>query len=212
MKSAPEISRASSYGQDYAPTWVDCFGVWLSWQKIRPVFDRMGSQPRLGDFGAGYHAALTRQVLGRVSKAVVIDLQLSPGIKNHPKVQAVEGALPDALEALASESLDIIICNSVIEHLWEPQKTLDHFYRLLAPGGCCLVNVPSWRGKWFLEFSAFRLGLSPVTEMNDHKNYYDPKDLWPLLVRAGFQPSDIACGTHKFGLNTFANCRKVASN
>jgi hypothetical protein len=43
--------------------------------------------------------------------------------------------------------------------------------------------------------------------MNDHKMYYAPRDLWPLLVRAGFLPQHIALGTHKFGLNTYAVCR-----
>ena len=46
------------------------------------------------------------------------------------------------------------------------------------------VNVPSWWGKTALEFSAFRLGLSPAEEMNDHRRYYDPRDLWPKLVEA----------------------------
>jgi len=69
------------------------------------------------------------------------------------------------------------------------------------------VNVPSWRGKRFLELSAYRLGLSPAEEIDDHKAYYDPRDLWPLLVRAGFRPSEIRCFRHKFGLNTFAVCR-----
>jgi len=44
-----------------------------------------------------------------------------------------------------------------------------------------------------LEYSAFRLGFSPAEEMDDHKCYYDVKDFWPLLVRAGFRPSDIRC-------------------
>ena len=61
-----------------------------------------------------------------------------------------------------------------------------------------------------LEFSAFRLGLSPKDEMDDHKAYYDVKDFWPLLVRAGFLPSRIHCFSHKFGLNTFAVCRPSA--
>jgi hypothetical protein len=46
--------------------------------------------------------------------------------------------------------------------------------------------------------------------MNDHKMYYDVRDLWPLLVRAGFLPSDIRCFPHKLGLNTFAVCRAPA--
>lgn len=79
--------------------------------------------------------------------------------------------------------------------------------RLLAPGGVLLVNVPSWLGKRCLEFSAFRLGLSPAEEMDDHRTYYDPRDLWPLLRRNGFLPHNIRCYRHKWGLNTFAACR-----
>ena len=40
--------------------------------------------------------------------------------------------------------------------------------------------------------------------------YYDVKDLWPLLVSAGFRPSGITCFSHKLGLNTFAVCRLPA--
>jgi hypothetical protein len=49
--------------------------------------------------------------------------------------------------------------------------------------------------------------LSPKEEMDDHKMYYDPRDFWPLLVKAGFKPSKINIFTHKFGLNTIAICR-----
>jgi len=73
-----------------------------------------------------------------------------------------------------------------------------------------LINVPTWRGKFFLEFSAFRLALSPKVEMDDHKMYYDKRDLWPLLVRVGFRPSRIALNYHKFGLNLFAAAVKSA--
>ena len=40
--------------------------------------------------------------------------------------------------------------------------------------------------------------------------YFDPRDLWPLLVRVGFRPSEIKCHRHKLGLNTFAVCRVPA--
>ena len=42
--------------------------------------------------------------------------------------------------------------------------------------------------------------------MDDHKTYYDVRDLWPLLIRAGSIPSLTRCFSHKFGLNTFAVC------
>ena len=69
------------------------------------------------------------------------------------------------------------------------------------------MNVPSWLGKPFLEFASFRLGVTNTAEeIDDHKAYYDPRDLWPMLVRAGFRPSRIRCFRHKFGLNTSAVC------
>jgi hypothetical protein len=72
-----------------------------------------------------------------------------------------------------------------------------------------IVNVPAWLGKRVLEFLAFRIGLSSRDEMDDHKMYYDQKDLWPLLRQAGFLPHNISCRRYPLGsgLATFAVCR-----
>ena len=140
--------------------------------------------------------------------ALLVDVALSEELKYDPKVTAIEGSLPDVLPRVEDRSLDVVLCLSVLEHLYEPQEALGHFHRVLAPGGVAILNVPSWRGKWFLELSAFRLGTSPAEEMDDHKAYYDPRDLWPMLVLAGFRPSRIRCHRHKFGLNTSAVCRR----
>ena len=56
--------------------------------------------------------------------------------------------------------------------------------------------------------AAFRLGLSPKIEIDDHKMYYGKRDLWPILVQSGFKPSQIQLRYHKFGLNLFAAARK----
>ncbi len=162
---------------------------------------------RLGDFGCGYDARFVRGVLDELAHATLVDVALAPDLKTDRRISAIEGALPEALESLEDDSLDIVLCISVLEHLRDPLSMLQEMRRIAAPGGVCLINVPSWRGKWFLELSAFRLGLSPREEIEDHKIYYNPRELWPMLVRAGFQPSGIRCYRHKFGLNTFAACR-----
>jgi 2-polyprenyl-3-methyl-5-hydroxy-6-metoxy-1,4-benzoquinol methylase len=164
---------------------------------------------RVVDVGCGYQATVARSLLPQVASMVLVDVAISSELRGRTKVRALEGTLPEILHELEHDSQDLIICNSVLEHLWEPVDTLREIWRILIPGGMALVNVPSWRGKRYLEFSAFRLGLSPADEMQDHKAYYDPRDLWPLLVRAGFSPRDIRCFRHKFGLNTFAICRKT---
>jgi SAM-dependent methyltransferase len=207
MPTAERSPRAGSYGQHKAPSPVDRFGVWLSSLRMRRAV-RDFSGKRVGDFGCGFEAQFARTLLDRVDELVLIDVALAPDLKEAGKVRAIEGELPATIEELESTSLDVVILNSVLEHLWEPEWALAESHRVLRPGGSLLVNVPSWRGKRFLELSAFRFGTSPAEEMDDHKNYYDPRDLWPLLVRAGFRPSEVKCHRHKFGLNTWAQCRR----
>jgi 2-polyprenyl-3-methyl-5-hydroxy-6-metoxy-1,4-benzoquinol methylase len=202
-----QLQRAGSYGQHRPLTSVDRFGVWLSTRRIRKAVPDF-SNLRVGDFGCGHDASFARTVLDAAGQVVLIDVALADDLKDHPKVVAIESSLPQAMAELEDSSLDLIVLNSVLEHLTEPQHALVELWRLIKPGGVVLLNVPSWRGKRWLELSAFRLGMSPAEEMDDHKAYYDPRDLWPMLVRAGFKPSDIRCFRHKFGLNTWAECRR----
>jgi SAM-dependent methyltransferase len=195
--------RSASFGESGDVTVVDRFGVWLSKRQIEKVVGPLTGRD-VGDIGCGYDATFMRNVLDQVGTATLIDVSLAPDLAGHPKVRAIEGLLPQAMEQIEDDSLDVVLCMSVIEHLWEPDLTLAHFHRVLRPGGVCAVNVPSWRGKRALEYSAFKLGTSPAEEMDDHKMYYDPRDLWPLMVKAGFMPHAIKCFKHKFGLNTFA--------
>jgi SAM-dependent methyltransferase len=203
-------ARDRSYGQDRPATRVDRFGVWLSSRQLRRSVRSLEGK-RIADIGCGYNASFARTILAEVEHLVLLDVSLAPELKAHPKITPIEGALPEALAGIPDQSQDVVVCNSVVEHLWEPLVALQGFRRVLVPGGTVLINVPSWLGKYFLEMSAFRFGLSPTEEMDDHKMYYDPRDLWPLLVRAGFAPHDIRCFRHKFGLNTFARCRREAA-
>jgi 2-polyprenyl-3-methyl-5-hydroxy-6-metoxy-1,4-benzoquinol methylase len=189
-------------------TVVDRFGIWLSGHEIRR---RVGNfnQLRIADVGCGYHATFTQSILDKVRSAVLADITLSPALKSHPKVRAFEGYLPQVLSAVESESQDLVMCISVLEHVWDPLAALKELRRILAPGGTCLLSVPTWRGKWFLEFSAFRLKTSPAEEMDDHKMYYEFQDFWPLLVQAGFLPHQIRCYRYKFGIGLFSVCRLV---
>jgi len=199
-------TRTQSFGQGHAPTLVDRFGVWLSARQIRRFFPSFRGKV-IADLGCGHEASFTRTVLSEIERAVLVDVAIAVDLKAHPKVQALEGGLPESLVSLPERSIDLVLIVSVLEHLTQPLRTLQEIRRILRPGGTCLVNVPSWRGKVFLELSAFKLGLSPAGEMDDHKMYYDVRDLWPLLVQAGFLPSEIDCFPHKGGLNTFAACR-----
>lgn len=200
------MPRTESYGQSGRLSPVDRFGQWLSLRRVRKELGDVQGLA-LADIGCGYEAKLARQFLDASGSMLLADLKLDPALKRHPKVRVLEGRLPQVLGRVKARSLDVILLNSVLEHLDEPLLTLQGLHRALRPGGKLWVNVPNWRGKAALEYSAFKLGLSPAQEMEDHKMYYTPRQLWPLLVAAGFKPSRIRCGNHKLTLNTWALCQ-----
>jgi SAM-dependent methyltransferase len=199
------VSRETSYGESPL-TFVDRFGVALS---RRAVLRAIGARDDLDvlDLGCGFHARMLRALGSRLRSGLGVDVRISDAARRVDRLAFQECTIEDALFALPDQTFDVVLILSVLEHLADPLDVLEHARRVARPGGVVLINVPTWRGKAFLELSAFRLGLSPVVEMNDHKMYYDIRDLWPLLVRAGFRPIDLSLRYHKFGLNLFAVAR-----
>ena len=53
-----------------------------------------------------------------------------------------------SLEELSKDSkrFDVIIASEVLEHLYEPEKTIESFRRLLKPNGICIITVPNGFG------------------------------------------------------------------
>jgi SAM-dependent methyltransferase len=193
---------AEAFGQ-HGVSWVDRFGVWLSQRAIRRKLPP-GDALEVIELGCGYRAKLLVALRDRLRRGVGVDFHIDPALQDLVPFTFSEGPIEETLPKLADASFDVVMLISVLEHLAAPLAALESTKRLLKPGGVLLINVPTWRGKFFLEFSAFRLGFSPKLEMDDHKMYYDKRDLWPLLVRAGFKPSRIRLRYHKFGLNLFA--------
>jgi len=182
---------------------VDRFGIWLSQRAIRRWLPP-GNSLELLELGCGFRAVQLLAVRDRLKRGTGVDFRIAPELLEKGNLSFHQGSIESILPGLADASYDVVLLNSVLEHLQDPLAVLLGARRVLRPGGTLLVNVPTWRGKAFLEFMAFRLALSPKVEMDDHKMYYGKRDLWPLLVRAGFLPSRIHLFYHKFGLNLFA--------
>jgi 2-polyprenyl-6-hydroxyphenyl methylase/3-demethylubiquinone-9 3-methyltransferase len=206
----PAVERSYAWGHDlsYKQNVFERLGIWLSSVQIQRQLGDMSGK-HVADIGCGHQAAFTRTLLERVASATLVDVTLSNELQAHPKVHAITGFLPGALDAVPAASQDTVICNNVLEHLWQPELVLEHIRRVLKPGGKCLLNVPSWTGKIVLETLAFRLNLAAKSEIDDHKAYYTPREFWALLVKSGWKPSQIVCHSHKLGLNTYAVCTKA---
>ena len=195
-----------SYGQ-HGLTRVDRLGVWLSRQAIQRHLPSRNDLEVL-ELGCGYRATQLVALEPKLKRGIGVDFQIAPELETLQKFTFHRGKIEQILPTLESEIVDIVMLISVLEHLVEPQFVIQSAWRLLRPTGLLLVNVPTWNGKRFLELSAFRLGFSPKVEVDDHRMYYDKRDLWPMLVKAGFRPSQIQLRYHKFGLNLFAAARK----
>ena len=200
--------RRGAFGE-HRTSPVDRCGVWLSRRAIRRWLPARSGLRAL-DLGCGYHATLLRALQARLAEGVGVDLRVSDEARSVAGLSFREGTIEHQLPPLPSNRFDVVMLISVLEHLDEPLAVLEQARRVLAPGGVLLVNVPTWWGKGLLELSAFRLGTSPAEEMDDHRMYYDKRDLWPLLVKAGFRPRDLRLRYHKLGLNLFAVARRPA--
>lgn len=208
--SLRDSHRQTSYGQTKL-TLVDRYGVYLSVRAVKRHLRRGGLSrtPAVLDLGCGFRAALLCALLPDISKGVAVDVALDDRLAELGKLELLECRVDEALPLLADNSFDVVLLLSVLEHLENPLEVLSECARVLRPEGTFLINVPTWTGKTLLELSAFRFGLSSRLEIDDHKMYYSRRDLWPLLVRAGFKPSRIRLKYHKFGLNLFCSVAGV---
>jgi 2-polyprenyl-3-methyl-5-hydroxy-6-metoxy-1,4-benzoquinol methylase len=197
--------RESSFGAS-GLTFLDRFGTWLSRRAILKNASP-SKKLRVLELGCGFDARNLVAIAERADCMVGVDIKISDSVKTHPKFVAIEGDINIAIKDLENQNFDLILIISVLEHLKNPEEVLRACRQILAPEGVLLINVPTWLGQFFLEFSAFKLGLSPKEEMDDHKMYYDKSDLWPILVSSGFLPSKIKLTYHKFRLNLFAVVR-----
>jgi SAM-dependent methyltransferase len=195
-----------SYGQ-HGLTPVDRFGVWLS---RRAILQHLPSRNDLEvlELGCGYRATQLLALEPKLKRGIGVDFQIAPELQTLEKFTFHQGTIEQTLPKFERETVDVVMLISVLEHLVEPQFVIQSAWSLLRRSGLLLVNVPTWSGKRFLELSAFRFGFSSKVEIDDHKMYYGKRDLWPILVRAGFKPSQIRLRYHKFGLNLFAAASK----
>ena len=180
----------ASYGQHREPTPVDRFGVWLSAASRPPPRRELRRQAR-----RRLRLRLRRDVRPHASSTTsstpCSSTSRSPPISRPiPKVDARSRArCPTRSPTCRTASLDVVLCLSVLEHLWEPQRRPRELRRVLAPGGVVPAQravvagqaVPRARRR-------SGSGSAPPRRWTTTRRYYDPRDLWPMLVQAGFRP------------------------
>jgi ubiquinone/menaquinone biosynthesis C-methylase UbiE len=207
---APTGASAPAYGEGGMAA-VDRLRTWLITLAIRRKMPREGSL-RMLDIGCGHYAPHLIANQDRLIEGWGIDLTIDQSCEDRQGFHFLLGQVEECLPQTPDSHFDIVLLISVLEHLWDPTEALRECHRALRPGGRLLVNVPTWAAKPVLETSAFRFGTSTASSIDDHKMYYSKRELWPLLVRAGFRPSNLKLNYQFLGMTLFATARKAGGS
>ncbi len=87
-------------------------------------------------------------------------------------------------------TFDVITCWHVIEHVGDPRRVVEEFYRILRPGGCVVLATPNLEDRIFR--AAYLLGrgrrprLYEAGEREIHLFVFSPATLERLFTSAGF--------------------------
>jgi ubiquinone/menaquinone biosynthesis C-methylase UbiE len=137
----------------------------------------------LRDFAAGM-----RQRCGVSEiRAAGIDIVRSPGDHFAEVCQDfkfVQQNLDGARLPFEDGSFDFVCCNQVLEHIFETEKLVREFRRILVPNGLSVISVPNtsaWVNRVFFLFAGQPLG----SEVGTEKTTYG---FWPEFLQYKLEP------------------------
>ena len=137
----------------------------------------------LRDFLAGLKAAWSLQP----SRVTGLDLVRSPNNlfeEIKPRLEFVEHNSDGQPLPFANASYDVVTCNHVLEHVFETEKLVREFHRVLDRKGLCIISVPNlaaWANRVGLIFGGQPLG----TEIGTEKVTYG---FWPSSLQHKLEP------------------------
>ena len=200
--------RNQSYGQSQPLSLLDRFGQFLSIRELRKGIKSLSEFRTLADVGSGYSGNITKPIWDKFEYVYLFDFKLDKDrlISTTAAIHCIEGDVIDTTKEFSNQT-NLVVLNNVLEHVIDPVLLLSQLKSTLSHRGVLFINVPSWRGKFFLEKAAFVFSLAPKEEMNDHKRYYSKRELWLEIREAGFLPGNIKIKKSKFGLNITACIR-----
>jgi SAM-dependent methyltransferase len=109
---------------------------------------------------------------------------------------AISNAVFSPPSSLAPESLDLVTCFQVIEHVWDPVKIASDALALLKPGGLLFIVAHDRRA-----FSARVMGTrSPIFDI-EHLQLFDRRTSATLLQTAGFDSIKVSSVRNKYPID-----------
>jgi len=173
--------------------------------RSRKVVSHIPVDSMLLDIGCGVHGKFLRSISPVIEYGIGIDKDVI--MYKDDKVEFRKFNVKDSIP-FSTQSFDIITMLAVLEHLEEAQNILNDAFQVLKDGGKLIFTVPTPLAKPVLEFLAFKLSLIDRRQIEDHKKYFQKKELKGMLLKAGFLKENIYSRYFEFGFNSIFIVKK----
>jgi SAM-dependent methyltransferase len=163
---------------------------------LEPHLAALPSRNSALDIGAGDGAFLEELLALGFQNVTGVEPSEAPIAAAKPSVRGYLKCGVFAAEQFPPESLDLVTCFQVIEHVWDPVKIAADARALLKPGGLFLIVAHNRRA-----FSARMMGTkSPIFDI-EHLQLFDRSTGAALMRTAGFESVAIRSLRNKYPIN-----------
>jgi SAM-dependent methyltransferase len=160
---------------------------------LEPHLTELPSRTSALDIGAGDGAFVEELLALGFTDVVGIEPSEAPIQASKAAIRGYLRCGIFAAEQFAAESLDLITCFQVIEHVWDPVKITSDALSLLKPGGLFFIVAHDRRA-----FSARVMGTkSPIFDI-EHLQLFDKPTGAALLRNAGFDSIKVSSVRNKY--------------
>jgi SAM-dependent methyltransferase len=160
---------------------------------LEPHLVALPSRTSALDIGAGDGAFVEELLALGFTNVVGVEPSEAPIEAAKPAIRGYLKFGIFAAEQFATDSLDLITCFQVIEHVWDPVKIAGDALTLLKPGGLFMVVAHDRRA-----FSARIMGTkSPIFDI-EHLQLFDKPTGIALLRNAGFASVKVRSVRNKY--------------
>lgn len=156
--------------------------------------------------GDGYHVCVFNTNKDVQEKASFIGIDISPtkiDIASHlARALSFENVSfrigsAEALE-FSDNSMDIVLCSDVVEHLSYPEKCFADIFRILKPDGVAIITTPN-ASYPLLKLKEYIRGKNTILADEEHISLKGLKEWIRISRNSGFTVSDVRRGALIFG-------------